>query len=418
MRLDAATVVSAILAVSVLFLLVLGAASMMGLFKGASELRRLFRAASADYSPVILKSPLVPGVSVLVVARDATAEARALVRRLLSLHFGKHEVVLVLDGPSDAARAAWVEELRLLREERSEVRDLPARPVRGFYVSREPLKLLVVDMEPGGDADAFNAAINAAQYPVLGFVDPRADFIPEWLLRLMRPLLEDWNRIAAVCAVAMPAPVEGWAGRIGRLETLRRWMVRGAAFARWGKLAPIPGSCMLIKRQPLVAAGGFRGGVLELFLDLQAGKQQIAFLPWLVSWDKAPATFSEVREQIRYDQSQLARGLRYRTALYGGAFAGLFCVRVLRPMVETVALPLAAVGLILGWVHPALAGLTLLASAGVGMVLSAAAIVLYEMADPGLREPRYMVRLFLTAIAENLGYRQIRNLWLIAAFFR
>ena len=87
-------------------------------------------------------------------------------------------------------------------------------------------------------------------------------------------------------------------------------------------------------------------------------------------------------------------------------------------MLETVSLPLAAAGLALGWVDPALAGLTLLASAGVGVALSTAAVVLREMVDPGLREPGYMARLFLTAIPENLGYRQVRNLWLIAAFFR
>ena len=96
----------------------------------------------------------------------------------------------------------------------------------------------------------------------------------------------------------------------------------------------------------------------------------------------------------------------------------MFCVRVLRPLVETAALVLAGAGLALGWVPPALAWLVLLVSVGAGLVLSIAAVALREMADPEAREPRYLIRLFLTAIPENLGYRQLRNLRLVAGFLR
>jgi cellulose synthase/poly-beta-1,6-N-acetylglucosamine synthase-like glycosyltransferase len=412
---DPATLLSLALALASGFLLVLGVAGLIALVKGAGELRRLLRSTSSAYLSVLLKSPLVPGVSVLMVAREATPEARSLARRLLDLHFGKHELVLVLDGPSEAERIQWIDELRLVPRERTPGGELSAQPVRTSYVSREPLKLLVVEKEAGGDADSYNAAINAAQFPVLGLVDPRAEFVPEWLLWLIRPLMENWDDTAAVCGVAPPAPAEGFAGRLGALESLRRWMVRGAAFARWRKLVPMPGCCMLMKRQSVIAAGGFRRGLLELFLDLYGGKQQIRFLPAPVSWTKAPATLAEVHEQVRYDQAQLAAGLRYRMAR-SSEFAGLFCMRVVRPVVETLALLGAGAGLALGWVSPALAAVVLLASAGTGIVLSTAAVVLREMSDPGANEPRYLARLFLTAIPENLGYRQIRNLWLIAGF--
>lgn len=412
---DPAMLLNLALALAAAFLLVLGAAGLFALVKGANELRRLLRDTSSSYLSVLLKSPLVPGVSVLTVAREATPEARSLVRRLLDVHYGKHELVLVLDGPSDAARSQWIDELRLVPRERTPGGELPAQPVRAYYVSRDPLKLLVVEKDAGGDPDSYNAAINAAQFPVLGLVDPRAEFVPEWLLWLIRPLLENWDDTAAVCGLAAPAPAEGFAGRIGALESLRRWMVRGAAFARWRRFVPMPGCCMLIKRESAIAAGGFRRGLLELFLDLHGGKRQIRFLPAPVSWTAAPATLADVRNQLRYDQAQLAAGLRYRAA-GSREFAGLFCMRVIRPVVETLALLAAAAGVAAGWVPPALGVVVLLASAGTGMVLSIAAVVLHEMADPGSHEPRYLTRLFLTAIPENLGYRQVRNLWLIAGF--
>ena len=68
-------------------------------------------------------------------------------------------------------------------------------------------------------------------------------------------------------------------------------------------------------------------------------------------------------------------------------------------------------------VEPALAVLVLLTSAGAGIVTSMAAVVLRELAEPSGMAPATIATLFLSAIPENLGYRQIRNLWMIAGFF-
>ena len=46
-----------------------------------------------------------------------------------------------------------------------------------------------------------------------------------------------------------------------------------------------------------------------------------------------------------------------------------------------------------------------------------AAVVLRELAEPSGIAPALLAALFLAAIPENLGYRQIRNLWMIAGFF-
>jgi hypothetical protein len=88
--------------------------------------------------------------------------------------------------------------------------------------------------------------------------------------------------------------------------------------------------------------------------------------------------------------------------------------RVLLPLLETVGLLLAGAGVAMRWVPPSLAGLMVLASAGTGMVVSGAAVVFREMADPGKFDASHLSGLFLTAVWDNLGYRQIRNLWVLA----
>ena len=48
---------------------ILAAAALIGLLKGCSELRRSLRAASQGFDSVLLKSPIVPGVSVILAPR-------------------------------------------------------------------------------------------------------------------------------------------------------------------------------------------------------------------------------------------------------------------------------------------------------------------------------------------------------------
>ncbi len=420
---ELAVVLSLAVVALVIVLAALMGAGLEALLKGYFELRRSLRATSYDFGGVLLKSPIVPGVSVIFVAPDASAKSRALVRRLLDLHFGKHEVVLVLDGPDQEERSCWVREFHLYRQERVVPEDLPMAAIRRCYLSNDPIRLLVVDKETGGLADALNAGVNAAQYPVIGLVDGEAEFIPEFLLRLIRPMLGDWERTVAVCGVAPAKAAPGLAGSIGAIESLRLWLVRCAAFSAWNKLLPVPGACMLVKREAVCSVGGFRAGTMGLFVDLHAAdrangsSRRIAFVASPVSFRPAAATWADLHRQARSDQQQLAAALRHRGPGAGREFFGLFCFRGLRPLLETAAYVLAAAGWITGLVPPALAALVLVTSIGGGIVISMAAVALRELADPSGMAPGSVAALCLAAIPENLGYRQVRNLWLMAGFF-
>ena len=393
------------------------------LLKGFFELRRSLRATSYDFDSVLLKSPIVPGVSAVFAAPDASPESRARVRRLLDLHFGRHEVVLVLDDPAQAELDRWMQEFHLYRQERVVPEDVPTAAIRGCYLSSDPIRLLVVDKEPGGVVDALNAGVNAAQYPVIALVDDEAEFIPECLLRLIRPMLGDWDRTIAVCGVAPAKAAPGLAGSIGAIESLRMWLVRCAAFSAWNKLLPVPGAFMLVKREAVCAVNGFRGGAVGLFLDLHAAgiasgsNRHIAFVASQVSFRPAAASWADLHRQVRRDQQQLATELRYLGPGAGRPFFGLFCFRVLRPLLETVAYVLAAAGWIGGWLNPAVAALVPVTAIGAGIVISVAAVVLRELAEPSGMAPGSIAALCLTAIPENLGYRQIRNLWLLGGLF-
>lgn len=430
-------IVFALVQALALFLFAAGAAAFAALLKGCFVLRRMARAATREDSAILLKSPLVPVVSVLAVPSDASPETRAFIRRLVGLHFGQHEVIVVLEENSASNLGAWTEEFHLVRSNRPFAGDyerpLPAAAVRAVWQSRDALRLVVLEKEPGGEGDALNAAVNAAGGSILAIFDPRSEFAPDALLRLIRPLLENPEGNAAVVGMAPAPPGPGWVGRFAAVEALRLWLVRCAAFAGWRMLLPVPGSTLLLGRETARKAGGFTAGPVEMVLQIhgseraRAKPKAVAFVPLPVSWLPPPAAMADLREAVRRDQRSLGRAFVRRESLdlqgravhegaIGWGLPALFAMRLLRPLAETALYPLTLLGLVLGWVPLALAGTVLLATVGMGVVISMAAVVLRELAQYRGCEPEQLSRLFLAAIPENLGYRQVRNLWLIGAF--
>jgi cellulose synthase/poly-beta-1,6-N-acetylglucosamine synthase-like glycosyltransferase len=420
--------VSTTLDVIALFLLLAGAAGFALLTKGCFVLRRMARDTPRDHTASILKSPLVPSVSVVALAPDASRESFDMARRLLDLTFGDFELVVVLDGAQAAELAAWNEEFHLYLSTRTPTGDLATARVRGIYESRDPIRLVVVSKEPGGEADAWDAGVNVASSPVIGIVDRDTQADRAVLLYLMRPILEAPEETLAVCGVSAAPASGGLVGHFGALESLRTWLGRSCAFAGWNFVVPSPGSTVLIDRQAILDVGGFSGGPVDLFLRLRSAARRkgkpyrMAFVPKQVTHARVPRSLAELRQVVRHDQREVLRALwRSRASLDGVAALWwallVFCIRFACPVAETVALLLTAVGLAMHWIDWNLAGVVLLATVAMGAVVSMGAVVLRELAEFAGSDPAQLAALFFATIPENLGYRQLSNLWMIAGLF-
>jgi hypothetical protein len=384
--------VALVLAILISVLAAIAIAGLIALLRGFIELQRLLAPISDTFTGLLLKSPAVPGVSAIYTPEDASPAARTRLRKLLDLHYGNHEAILVTNSED---LPTWTAEFHLVERD------------PGTYVSTDPIKLFVVVAPPASYAGRTNIGIKAARYPVLAFVDPEAEIIPEFLLlRMIRPMLEEPDTVVAVCATAPPDPAPGWAGAIGALEAFRVWLVRCAAFAAAQKLVPVPGSSFLIRRDIALEIGGVQSIPADLFPRI-AAPRRAAFLPSAVSWLPAPQTWDDLRTRAQADQRTLTTMLP--ASREGKA---LYAVRVLRPILETVALILAAVGLAAGWIDWPIAALVVLSTAIMGIITSLTALVLKEFASP-TADPATLRTLFAAAILENLGYRQLRNLWLL-----
>jgi hypothetical protein len=127
---------------------------------------------------------------------------------------------------------------------------------------------------------------------------------------------------------------------------------------------------------------------------------------------------AELHRTVSRDQHALAHAVRME-GLGGMAWVlpALVGWRLLLPLVETGAYLVLAAAVVTGHASSTLIVLVIMATLGTGALVSMAAVVLRELAQYEASDPAELVKLFAAAMLEGLGYRQLRNLWLIAGFF-
>jgi cellulose synthase/poly-beta-1,6-N-acetylglucosamine synthase-like glycosyltransferase len=292
--------------------------------------RRLAQNFYADYEAAA-KSHFTFPISVLIPARNEAKTVVDTVRSVLALDYPEHEVIVINDGSTDSTLDELTREFKLTRREMVVRRSLPvAGAIRGIYRSSYAPNLLVVDKEhSGGKGQALNAGINISRYPLFCTIDADALFQENALLRVVRPFLEDSERVIAVggqVRVANGCRIER--GRVvdARLpqnilaafqvvEYLRAFVASRLGLSALNNLLILSGVFSLFRKDVVVEAGGFRSDVvtedMELVLRLhhmmrrQGRDYSIVFLPDPICWTEVPQTVRTLARQ----RSRWQRGL-------------------------------------------------------------------------------------------------------------
>ena len=147
------------------------------LLLAAHELRRYNSRKSASVLRRTMRSPLAPPIAIVVPAYNEEAGIADSVRSLLALDYPQFEVIVVNDGSTDGTMARLAAAFDLRQVSRPTPPYLAHEQVRAVYAPRSRLRLLVLDKENGGKADAFNVGINFTTHLLICSVD--ADSILE-----------------------------------------------------------------------------------------------------------------------------------------------------------------------------------------------------------------------------------------------
>ena len=413
------------------------------------ELWGHWQIADNEHLSRILGSEALPPLTVLVPAFNEELTIVASLTSFLTLEYPRHEVVLVNDGSTDQTMDVLVREFDLYQVPPAFVVTVPAKPIRAYYRSRRHSKLLVIDKENGGKADALNAAMNAARYPYVLACDADTLIERNALLRLARPFLLG-IAVAAVggtIRVANSCVIED--GRVVEVRVDRRWLpgiqvveyMRAFLFGRlgWNRLGGnliISGAFGLFRRDYLLAIGGYRTGSVAEDMDLvvrlhrylreQKLPDLMPFIPDPVAWTEVPSTWKILgRQRERWHRGLIETMFAHRDLLFNPRYGAVGMVampffvfgELLAPVIELLGLIAAICGFALGLVSGRFAGLFLAVALGYALLLSVWAIVLEELTFRRYPRVSDFVRLLGYAVIESFGYRQITVYYRLRAFW-
>jgi cellulose synthase/poly-beta-1,6-N-acetylglucosamine synthase-like glycosyltransferase len=156
-------------------------------------------------------------------------------------------------------------------------------------------------------------------------------------------------------------------------------------------------------------------------------RYRIAFIPDPVCWTDAPETIKDLGGQRARWQHGLGQALMLNKWLLmnprGGTVSWLaipFYVffELLGPLIEAIGLVFFLTMGVLGVIAWPEAGIFLALSLSLGMVLSMSAIMLEEFSFAMYRKPGELARLYLAAVLENFGYRQMTVWWRLKGLYR
>ncbi len=93
------------------------------------------------------------------------------VNSFLSLNYLHYEIVIVNDGSTDKTLEILINTFAFVPVDIEPNSVCESKAIHGIYYSKQNPKLVLVDKENGGKADAQNAGTRVARYPYISIVD-------------------------------------------------------------------------------------------------------------------------------------------------------------------------------------------------------------------------------------------------------
>jgi cellulose synthase/poly-beta-1,6-N-acetylglucosamine synthase-like glycosyltransferase len=221
------------------------------------------------------------------------------------------------------------------------------------------------------------------------------------------------------------------------VEYLRAFLFGRLGWSPLNALLIISGAFGVFYKERVIAAGGYKsdlvGEDMEMVVRLHDRMREekrpyrIAFVPDPICWTEVPSDLRSLYNQrVRWQQG-LAESLfgnwRLMFRRNGGmvgwvAYPFMLLFECIGPVIEVLGYAAVIVLGLAGMVSPQAFVAFLFASVGLGVLLSVNAMVLEEISFHLYPRPRQQLKLFLVAVLENFGYRQLASLFRVIGLLR
>lgn len=409
------------------------------------SLRNYVRQIKAFDLEELMSTAGAPPVTLIAPAYNEEATCVESIKSLLLLKYPEYEILMVNDGSQDGTVDRMISAFDMVPAQRGTTANLKTAKVRGIYRSRMLDNLWLIDKENGGKADALNTGINYCRTPLFCGMDADSLLEREALIRIVRPFMENAKTVAAggiirivngceiaggsVTKVGLPKNI---LARLQVLEYLRAFMAGRMGWDALDLTLIISGAFGVFKRSVVVEAGGYRtdtvGEDMELVVRLHRYCRsrnidyRISYVADPVAWTECPETLGDLGRQRNRWQRGLYETMMTHITMFGNPRYGriglvavpyFFILELLGPILEL----LGYLSFFLSIIFARISGPYLMAffmTAFVfGVVLSIAAVALEELSFHRYPRVSDLLKLFVMAVVENFGYRQLNSYWRI-----
>ncbi|SNR72670.1 glycosyltransferase family 2 protein [Lutibacter flavus] len=267
----------------------------------------------------ILASTVSPSISIIAPAYNESLNIIENVRSLLSSHYVNYDVIIVNDGSKDNSLELLIEAYDLVEVNYLINEQLKTKPLReGIFKSTNPAfeKLIVVDKENGGKADALNFGINISKSKYVACIDVDCLLLEDSLQKMIKPFLEVTDekviasggviRIANSCIIKegklLDVNVPKKLIEVAQiLEYLRSFLLGRMAWSRLNGLLVISGAFGMFDKKIAIEVGGYDtntvGEDMEIivrmrgYMEEKKVKYKVAYIPDPLCWTEAPDNY-------------------------------------------------------------------------------------------------------------------------------
>ncbi len=414
------------------------------------SINRYLKASSfLDDKKLFRSSSLLKPISIIAPAYNESQTVITNMRSLMMLNYPSYEIILVNDGSSDDTLEKVRDYFEMRKSAKAAIGHIPTAKIKAIYRSAKYPNLTMVDKENGGKADALNVGINLSRNPLVTAIDTDSLLERDVLLKMVRPFIERPETIAVGgvvriingCKVKAEKLVEiGLPTKMVPLfqiiEYFRAFFFGRVGWETMNMLLIISGAFGIFRKKELLEVNGYRSDTIGEDMDLivrlhkhmidKKKKYHIGFVAEPVCWTEAPESYAVLKSQRNRWHRGLLDALNYNRSMifnpkYGriGMFAMPFALIVegLGPIVEFLGFFTVAYAYYIGSLNITFALAFLSAAVLLGVVMSTSALIIEELTFRRYPSFKNIFILFLVAIVENFGYRQLNSWWRFLAIF-
>ncbi len=401
-----------------------------------------------DMSP--LHADFEPPVTIIVPAYNEAATIASSVSALMQLEYPEYEIIVINDGSTDNTLDVLIDKFSLHPFPEVYHIKIETKPVTTIYRSTKFSNIRVIDKTNGGKADSINTGINASYYPLFCCIDADSVLERNSLKKVVRPFVEDPETVASggVVRILNGCSVkDGFISKVGLsknilalfqvVEYLRAFMFGRLGWTPMNALLIISGAFSVFRKETVISVGGYKtdciGEDMEIVVRLhrilieQGRPYKIHFVPDPVCWTEAPESLSVLKNQRVRWQIGLAESLMANKSLLfnrkGGAVSWLafpffLLFECFGPILEVFGFLIIAYSFYSGLIPNEFFLIFMMLAVGLGMLISVISLSLEEVSFRSSNNAAELFLLFIIAIVENLGYRQLNALWRVTGIIK